>query len=269
MISARTRFTGVATTVMAICLAAGTLTPVQAQTIRGTLMEVETDQPISLGLVIMMTEAGDSITSGVTDSQGRFSVTAPDPGSFILVASAFGFKETPAGLFELGADGEMDVEFRVAPAPMPIEGMLVSLQRPVLQHNLIRNGYVRRLTRGLGHFITPAMIEENAGRGTADLFRGIPGVHLSSGERGAAFQGEVMRFSGGGQFCTPTIYIDGIRMSLDMTANISMDNLVPIEAVEAVEIYRRPAEIPVEYGSTASSGGGGPCGVAIIWTKTR
>ena len=86
----------------------------QAQTINGTLMEVESGQPISLGLVIMLTEAGDSVTSGVTNGQGRFSVTAPDGGSFRLVASAFGFKETAAGVFELGGDGAMDVEFRIA-----------------------------------------------------------------------------------------------------------------------------------------------------------
>ena len=147
---------------MAVLMFGTMATPAYAQTIDGTLMEVETGQPISLGLVIMMTESGDSVTSGVSNGQGRFSVTAPEAGSFILVASAFGFKETAAGVFELGPDGEMDVEFRIAAAPMPIDGILVSLQRPALEHQLVKNGFVRRVTRGLGRFITPIMIEESA-----------------------------------------------------------------------------------------------------------
>ena len=61
-----------------------TVAPAHGQTIDGTLMEVESGQPISLGLVIMMTEAGDSVTSGVTNGQGRFSVTAPDGGRLDL-----------------------------------------------------------------------------------------------------------------------------------------------------------------------------------------
>lgn len=244
----------------------------EAQTINGTLMEVETGQPISLGLIILMTEEGDSITSGVTDGQGRFSVESDEAGSFVLLASAFGFKETAAGVFELGEDAAMDVEFRIAAAPMPIDGILVSLQRPALEHQLVKNGFVRRVTRGLGRFITPIDIEKSAARTAADLFRGIPGVGLQYPQGGLnSFQGEVIRLAGAGQFCTPTIYLDGARMAVDMTANIPIDLIAPLQSIDAIEIYRRPAEIPIEYGMTATGGGGGggPCGVIVIWTRTR
>jgi len=245
--------------------------PAQAQTIDGTLMEVQTGQPISLGLVIMMTEAGDSVTSGVTNGQGRFSVTAPEGGSFVLVASAFGFKETRAGVFELGSDGQMDVEFRIASAPMPIDGILVSLQRPALEHQLVKNGFVRRVTRGLGQFITPVMIEESPAMSSEDLFRGIPGVGLVYPQGGInSFQGATVRLAGTGQYCTPTIYLDGTRLSVEMTASLPIEVIAPLATIDAVEIYRRPAEIPVEYGMTQSgSSQGGNCGVIVVWTKTR
>ncbi len=244
---------------------------VAAQTINGTLMEVETGAPISLGLVIMLTESGDSVTSGVTNGQGRFSVEAPDAGSFFLIASAFGFKETAAGVFELGPDGEMDVEFRIAAAPMPIDGILVGLQRPALEHQLVKNGFVRRITRGLGRFITPIDIERSSARTAADLFRGIPGVALQFPQGGLnSFEGETLRMMGAGQYCTPTIYLDGARMSLDMTQNMPVDLIAPLQMIDAVEVYRRPAEIPIEYGMTGSGeGSGGVCGVVVIWTKTR
>lgn len=243
-----------------------------AQTINGTLMEVETDQPISLGLIILMTEAGDSITSGVTNSEGRFSVSAEESGSFMLIASAFGFKETAAGVFELGDGGEMDVEFRVAAAPMAIDGLLVSLQRPALEHNLVRNGFVRRITRGLGVFITPVDIERSAANDAADLFRGVPGVSLTRPGGGRnAFQGELLRMMSQGGYCAPQIYLDGARMSAEVTADMPIDLLVPLPEIEALEIYRRPAEIPIEYGMTGGSGTGGtgPCGVVVIWTRSR
>lgn len=249
----------------------------QAQTINGTLMEVETDQPISLGLIILMTESGDSITSTVTNGQGRFSVTAEGGGSFVLIASAFGFKETAAGVFELGSDGEMDVEFRIAAAPMPIDGLIVSLQRPVLQHQLVKNGFVRRVTRGLGHFITPVEIERSSARSTADLFRGISGVLLQTpGGNLNAFAGEALRLQGAGGFCTPTIYLDGARMSIDQTRDLPIEVLAPLAMVDAIEIYRRPSEVPIEYGMTGagmSVGVGqmseGVCGVVVIWSRTR
>lgn len=253
-------------------LVGGAVAPLHGQTINGTLMEVESDQPISLGLVLMMTESGDSITSTVTNSRGEFRISSDEPGSFILVASAFGFKETAAGVFELGDDAEMDVEFRIAAAPMPIDGLLVSLQRPVLEHNLVRNGFVRRITRGLGRFITPAEIEKSSARTAADLLRGIPGVHITRpGGALQAHQGEMVRLVSQNDYCAPTVYLDGARMSPQMTSQTAFDVLAPLQSIDAIEVYRRPAEVPIEYGMTASgaSYGEGPCGVIVVWTKTR
>lgn len=257
---------------VALVLAGGAAAPASTQTIDGTLMEVETDQPISLGLIIMMTESGDSVTSAVTDGNGRFSISSEEPGSFLLLASAFGFKETAAGVFELGEGASMDIEFRIAAAPMPIDGLLVSLQRPVLEHNLVRNGFVRRVTRGLGHFLTPVSIEESEARTAADLFRGVPGVFVVTPGGGlGAYRGDVVRMLAQGGYCAPTIYLDGVRLSPNMTNDTALEALVPLAQIEAVEIYRRPAEIPIEYAMTgsATSSGVGPCGVLVIWTKSR
>ncbi len=268
---ARLSASSVLTAFLTVALIGVFAKPSVAQTINGTLMEVETGQPISLGLIVMMTEAGDSITSGVTNSRGRFSVEASAAGSFVLIASAFGFKETAAGVFELGGDGEMDVEFRIAAAPMPIDGILVSLQRPALEHQLVKNGFVRRVTRGLGRFVTPIQIERSSARTAADLFRGIPGVGLTYPQGGLnSFQGEVVRMVGAGQYCTPTIYLDGGRMDVGMTQSLPIDLLAPLASIDAIEIYRRPAEVPIEYGMTSSGDvEGGPCGVIVIWTRTR
>jgi hypothetical protein len=268
----RPKMSGRASVALVAIFAAGAALPAQAQTIDGTLMEVGTDRPISLGLVIMMTTQGDSVTSAVTDAQGRFSLSAEEPGEFLLIASAFGFKETRAGVFELGDDGQMDIEFRVGAEAMPIDGILVELQRPSIQHQLIRNGYVRRLQRGLGVFITPYDIENSGAVSTPDLFRGIPGVAVRMVGGGlSSHLGESVQLASALGYCTPTMYVDGQRLTPQVVAAQPLGMLLPLGDIDAVEVYRRPAEVPIEYAGTVRglTNDPGACGVIVVWTKAR
>lgn len=256
--------------------------PVSAQTINGTLIDLQSDQPIPLGLVIMFTESGDSVTSTVTDVAGSFSVSSPTPGSFVLLAGALGYRETPAGAFELGDGGVMEVEYRLAPEPMPIDALVVSLDRPVQAHRLVSNGFVRRFQRGLGAFVTPHDIEESTARSTEGLLTHIPGVRVTevriarevAGGEWTIYPrpdvGEVVQIRGpGGGWCTPTVYVDGVRTfyDTDMTSYaqaLTLSTVTPLGSVEAIEVYRRPAEIPVEF----SPGPQSDCGVLVVWTKS-
>ncbi len=88
-----------------VIVAAGTAlmvwaTSAGAQTIRGHLLDAERGEPISIGLVIMLTESGDSITYTLTDRRGYFSITSPDPGSFELIGSGLGYEERTEGVFD-------------------------------------------------------------------------------------------------------------------------------------------------------------------------
>ena len=116
----------------------------------------------------------------VGDERGAFSLTAPEPGSFLLLAGALGYHETPAGVFELGRDGVVTVRYGLSPRPLPLDELVVSLDRPTLEHHLVRRGYVRRFQRGLGVFVTPYMIERSAARSTEQLVAGLPGIRVGS-----------------------------------------------------------------------------------------
>jgi len=63
--------------------------------------------------------------------------------------------------------------------------------------------------------------------------------------------------------------VDGMRVSSGVMVGQSLDALVPRPVVDAIEVYRRPAEVPIEYGVTQSASPGGACGVLIFWTKRR
>ena len=121
----------------------------------------------------------------------------------------------------------------------------------------MRVGFYGRLRRGLGRFITPETIEKSPALRTTDLFFGIPGLTVQNG--GIAGDRVVMQGTRGP--CLPTLYVDGMRV---MGAPIG--SIAPLEVVDAVEVYRRAAEIPMQY-SGVRSGGSGSCGVILVWTK--
>lgn len=250
-----------------------TSSSLQAQTIRGRLLDVQTGQPIDLGILVLLTADGDTVGMTASTPDGRFTFTAPDPGSFLLQAWAFGYSRRQEGVFELGEGGEMEIEFRISPLAIALEGMIVSVDRPRPNHPLIRNGFVRRYQLGLGHFITPRDLERTAHFNTASLFRFVPGMRVVTSSESTAGGGRVlgpatdrvlMRDPFGGGYCAPAVIIDGVRTRYSPGTGETLSLLVPIGWVDAVEIYRRPAEIPPEYAGAANLEG---CGVIVFWTK--
>jgi len=195
----------------------------------------------------MLSESGDSITSAITDEQGQFTLSSPVPGDFLLLASAFGHRETTAGVFELGEGGELTVEFRIPVEALTLDGLLVQADRVSQQPALVRNGFARRMQAGFGRFITPEEIENTRATRTLDLFVGMEGVRIS---------GEQLLL----RDCRPQTYVDGLPVHID--AGLPVDVMVPFEAVAAVEVYLGSAEVPLQYGGT-----GGACGVVLFWTK--
>lgn len=239
-----------------------------AQTIRGHLLDATTGEPVDLGLVIMLTEDGDSVTHALSDRQGYFSITSPDPGSFVLLGSGLGYEESEAGLFELGMGGEISVEFRLRAKPLPIDEILVELDRDVLEHKLIRTGFVRRYQRSAGgHFVTPYDIEESPARSTEDLLQPVPGVRvqrISDQDRGGT--GDALLMESRGRLCKPTVYLDGTRIRYQPETGGTLSSFIPLHQVQAVEVYRTPSEIPMEYDATRTATDG-LCGVLVFWTR--
>ena len=230
-----------------------------AQTIRGILMESGSDRRIQLGEMVLVGEGGDTIDVTYSDDNGGFELTSDEPGDFIVLADALGYGAMAAGVFELGPGAEMTIQYRMDPFALPIEDLVVEFNRPITQHSLVRNGFVARFNRGLGHFITPHMIEESPAFRTEDLFRNIVGVSVQS----PGFGSDQIRLRTiGGALCDPLIYIDGVR-SMSGAIGMTLGNLVPFNQISGIEIYRRPSEIPLEYGM----GGTTFCGVIVVWTK--
>lgn len=244
-----------------------------AQTIQGRLLDVDSGEPINLGILALLTMDGDTVTMTASDANGLFSMTAPEPGAFLLRASAWGYAEREDGAFELGEDSRMDIELRIAPRPMELDEILVPIDRPLTDHPLVRNGFVRRYQRGFGHFLTPRDLERTVYRDTEALFYFVPGVRVVTSQRatvggrsvlGPSTDRVLMRDPFRGGWCMPGVIMDGVRTQYSPGTGQTLSFVVPIGWIEAVEIYRRPAEVPAEYAGVANSV---ECGVIVFWTK--
>lgn len=229
-----------------------------AQAIDGILLERATNRPINLGLVTLFTADGDSVQSVLTDTEGRFLVESPRPGEFLLSASALGYKPTVASsVFTLAEGGLMSLEFRIQRQAIELGGITVEARASLIQqHKLVQNGFVDRLRRGFGRFITPGEIERSSALSTGELLARTGRVTTRY-----AVGGDRILMLGSRGYCTPTVYLDGVRLFME---GIALDAIAPVSVLEAAEIYRSANEAPIRYG-----GGMAGCGVIVLWTKGR
>lgn len=241
--------------VLTLLLSVGAQTA-SAQTIRGHLMEFGSDDPIELGLVILMSEFGDSVASALTSANGFFELSSQDPGNYLLLGAALGYRETRVGMFELGQGGEISVEFRLWPQPLELEGIMV--ESLVQEPELVRNGFYRRMQRGVGTFIRPADIETTTALRAAEMIQGLAGVRMVVDSNGL----ERVQLRGAGGYCVPTLFVDGVRTEWGRLA-LGLDEIVPLEALYAVEVHRGVSAIPIEFGSFNE------CGVIAFWTRRK
>ena len=228
--------------------------PAGAQAIRGLLLESGTDRPIELGAVTMLGERGDTLASALSDENGLFSLTAPTGGRLRVIARALGYSLGSAGPFQLEDDGVMVVQVMLEPEPIPIAGIDVGTTTIAIAEvpYLARRGFYNRMNVGVGHYITPTDLEEELPliTYTPELFYRIPGVFVSGGGR------RVQMRSTRGDRCPPAVFVDGMRVTG------AMDWVASLEALEAVEVYTRPVQVPLQY-LWAGQG----CGVILFWTK--
>jgi len=243
---------------LAIVCALSARTTLSAQTVYGVLLERGTDRPIELGLVTLLTADGDSVASVLSDQAGEFRLEASRPGDFRLAASALGYKPTvAASVLSLPQGSSMTLQFRIEPLPLEIGGITIEAQSSLFQQpNLVRNGFVERVQRGFGRFITPVDIESSPSSSTSDLLARTGRVttrYVLGGDR--------ILMMGNRGYCSPTVYVDGFRVDL---SDISIDVIAPKFDLEAAEVYRSAAEAPLRFGGAMEG-----CGVIVLWTRAR
>ena len=81
-----------------------------AQVVRGHLYDAETGEPVSNGVVALRGSLGTVLDRTASDSLGAFSLNAPRPGMYSLMATGLGYKSASTLQFDVGAEGTTTVD---------------------------------------------------------------------------------------------------------------------------------------------------------------
>jgi len=114
--------------------------------------------------------------------------------------------------------------------------------------------FERRRRAGFGRYLTSEEIARRPASRLSGLLQGMPGVYVSlaGGQRGVS-----MRDSRGGGYCTPTLYVDGMR---DVSGDIDIYNA---DEIAGIEVYNRQGQRPMEFMDMSG------CGAIVVWTRHR
>jgi len=155
---------------------------------------------------------------------------------------------------------------------------IVSRSRSSLTEIALRGYYDRRDAGkriGIGRFLDRAEIEQR-GKKLTEVLQRVPGLRIvrsdictyivtTSNPGGTGSLTRVPSRAGRGcenpppELCAVNVFLDGMLMKMDQS--VPFDQMIPLEWVEAIEVYRRPSEMPAEFL------GSGACGVVAVWTR--
>ncbi len=258
--------------------------PAHAQVVLGHVVEAELSAPIKHATLELLNDRAQVISRVNVDSLGVFRIRSWHPGKYRIRTSALGFVTVTSDFMEVATGDVIDLTIRLDAKAVPLEPVVVNVRARASLSEIAMAGYYDRRDAGqrlgLGRFFDRGAIARR-GRKLSEVLATIPGVRVlyvqncpvplismagSSATRLEETQtDQLVRINTMTEACKPAhvcranVYVDGVQMSFDET--ISIDHRVPLDWVEAIEVYRRAAEVPAEFLSRAT------CGVVAVWTR--
>lgn len=207
-------------------------------------MDQATSTPVAGTAVTLLDSAGSALGAQTTESDGRFTLSAPGPGRYRLRFQVPGYQMLVTSLFNLAAGQQLDYSLTLDPIPPTVLDTLLVEGHPI-PWNL--EGFYQRKRRGFGNFATRADWEKWAVIGVEDVIRHInPFVALPNAGRGVPLRGS----------CVTAVFLD----NLPLAPEFDLTNLF-LEGIAAVEVYRAPY-VPPEFEHPF-----GVCAVIAIWSR--
>jgi hypothetical protein len=257
----------------------------QGQTLSVRVSDAATGRPVAGAQVsLRLARVG-----GLTDSLGAISIKAPRPGTDTLVVGYPGYVRAVVPT-TLRRGETIDVAIHLRQEAYALAQVTVAETGVPREPGL---GFARRHRMGLGHFITRTEIDRYVPMKSSDILRRVPGVRIVKNRAGD----HVISMARSTSRCRVQYYVDNMPMPTEELLDAAIDQRItadqaqngntadsrararskklnrdipgftidhiPPDMIEAIEVYRGAAEIPVEYRTTGSL-----CGVVLIWTKT-
>lgn len=250
-------------------------------TVTGIVLHGTTMQPL-VGVTVEVLETLDQTT---TDARGTFRISGLPAGPMRVAARYPGFRTVirpvmlqhdktaivPPGQFNLQT---LPVEL----APIVVEAERAGTRRPLTT-------FRERRARGGGSFITREEFEKQGNpQIPTDVLRRMRGIRLQANNNygkplcnvdlsRSCLETDLRRLvlstrRGGGRAfgvrgsteCPPLLFID--RLFIGDALTIDIDHALPLEHIEAVEVYGSAATTPLELSRKGST-----CGAIVFWTR--
>lgn len=214
--------------------------------LRGRVVQAGAGSPVADTEVRVL----DTPLTVVTDPDGRFAFAKVPPGRYGVRFEhlAFGAR-TDTVTVELRSAVELVVRLTDRAIALP------PLEVSVRSELLANAGFYARRSAGFGAFLTRQEWERRDPRLPSDLLRMVPGLRVVPSGNGLDYVVLDRRN------CRVRYFLDGARLN----STFRLDE-IPVQWIEALEVYRGPAEVPAQFrGFSATERGG--CGVIVIWTR--
>jgi hypothetical protein len=188
----------------------------------------------------------------VTNSRGSFVLDSLPGGTHTLEVRHIRHAMSHA-IVQLAAQRPATIDVVIAPRAVELAPVTVRSQ---LAYSRNLTDFDARRAEGwelVGQFLGPADLEKRPNTRLGNLLQEMPGVYIDNRRGGAAVR---MRGSGGNSYCTPSLYVDGVR---DPLADF---NSFDSNEIAAIEVYPRETGRPSEFMD------GNECGSVIVWRRT-
>jgi Carboxypeptidase regulatory-like domain/CarboxypepD_reg-like domain/TonB-dependent Receptor Plug Domain len=232
----------------------------------GRITDYETGEPVSGARVSIR---GTDFTT-LTDGSGGYAFANVPWGVYFLVVDHLAYAHQERAIRIMG-DRAHEVNLGLVTEAIQLDPIDVKIRSRDWFGGM--RGFRARRLRGFGYFVDRQAIERRGAIRVIDILREIPGVNVEMARADSAAIGRTTtqtlffrncwRYTPDGRkFATPPVfYLNGVKQMSINLASGDLDTVLPSE-IEAIEVYRGPAEVPADF-----SGSDAGCGVIAIWTK--
>ncbi len=117
--------------------------------VQGVLLEEESRASLSQGVVRLMTADGQTVLTVQCETDGRFSLRTPGPGTYYLQGNRIGYRTKDSGEFSLPPGHVLSVEIHLSQAPIPGDSLqVIGQRRPLRATEQLIQGRLRDLESG-------------------------------------------------------------------------------------------------------------------------
>lgn len=242
--------------------------PLGAQSVlSGRVREDSTGRPLP-GVEVVV--AG-SVQRATTDKSGRYVLSLLPAGRRMVLFRSVGYRPSQEWVV-LGDADTVWVNPMMVRMTVRLDSIVVTA-RPDAPRGLGLEAFEERRRLGFGRFLDSTTLRRNEHFPLVDMLGRMQGIGFSRlpGEKGWIVAVSQRRSGPMGEPCYMGVVLDGVTLYASVAPGLGGTSagrsppdlkMFDVASMEAVELYRSAAEVPLEFG-----GAGAGCGVLVLWTR--